>query len=271
MRPRHRLLLYFALSRPVSSSLSHVRYFQYGIPWIMKRSQFAKSSETVALRFLHATGLNLPIPRVIDSVTVDGEVWTIMTRLQGDTMLNLARKKAITDKEVQGVVKEVHEVIRKLWTLTPPISLEEQTIMHHPSGEGLPWAKFDLDFTIGPCSLVDLYAAYTTALATHQRWTARDIINLEPDRMRKILSDKVVYVHCDLRPLNIMVHNGRFTGIIDWENSGWHVRHWQVLVVRRSMGLTNPVKLSRWWRDVKFEPDVEEAYQAGCELLEDKI
>ena len=91
--------------------------------------------------------------------------------------------------------------------------------------------------------------------------------------MEKVLADsKSVYVHCDLRCQNIMVtEDGKFTGIIDWENSGWHVRHWQLLVVRTPLIIINPPKLSKWWRDIQFEQDIEEAYSAGWELVQNWV
>jgi aminoglycoside phosphotransferase (APT) family kinase protein len=139
-------------------------------------------------------------------------------------------------------------------------------------GRGLPFSKTEMDELFGPHkSLAELYSLFTVRMAATSTWTATELLEMEPGRMKKVLADRVAYVHCDLRPLNIMVHKGKFSGIIDWENSGWIARHWQLLVVRTPLPCTNPAALSRWWKTVTFEPEVEQAYEAGWELILDRV
>ncbi|KAK7963895.1 hypothetical protein PG988_010869 [Apiospora saccharicola] len=37
---------------------------------------------------------------------------------------------------------------------------------------------------------------------------------------------KIVFTHSDLNMRNVLVHNGRLSGIVDWENSGWYPEYW---------------------------------------------
>jgi aminoglycoside phosphotransferase (APT) family kinase protein len=37
----------------------------------------------------------------------------------------------------------------------------------------------------------------------------------------------VVFSHADLAPQNILIHRGKITGIIDWEQSGWWPYWWE--------------------------------------------
>lgn len=37
---------------------------------------------------------------------------------------------------------------------------------------------------------------------------------------------KIVFTHGDLNMRNVLVHNGRLSGIVDWENSGWFPEYW---------------------------------------------
>ncbi|CAG7561114.1 unnamed protein product [Fusarium equiseti] len=38
---------------------------------------------------------------------------------------------------------------------------------------------------------------------------------------------KIVFTHGDINMRNVMVHKGRISGIIDWENAGWFPNYWE--------------------------------------------
>ena len=128
-----RFWIYNLLKRP--SGMDHIRTFRFGIPLIVKRSQFAESNETAALRFLYSTGLNLPIPCNVDSLFVKGHIYTIMTVLPGDTMIGLYRRDAIRHEEVEEVIEEVLEVVRKL----SPLPTLQGLVGCNSVGRGLPF------------------------------------------------------------------------------------------------------------------------------------
>ncbi|KIY53888.1 kinase-like protein [Fistulina hepatica ATCC 64428] len=264
---RIRLWLYYRLTcQP--AYIPRIRYFRFGIPLVMKRSRFPESSESAALRVMNKTFPDLPIPRLIDSLNVDGEVYTIMTRIPGDTLMNVLRSptRTLTDEQIRDIVYEVYGVIRRLWTLRQPPELGRQ-VMLSAGGHGLPDARSDYAELLDPCSIAECYVENTAFIKDSAIWGVEQLVRKEPERMAAVMSDDIVWVHCDLRALNIMVHNGKFSGIIDWESSGWHARHWQLLVVRVMLFVTNPPWVTRWWDEIEFEPEVEAAYKAGRELI----
>ncbi|KJA15995.1 hypothetical protein HYPSUDRAFT_207407 [Hypholoma sublateritium FD-334 SS-4] len=191
-----------------------------------------------------------------------------MTRIPGDTLLNQFLKGAITEEQITAVINEVYDIVRELWSLSPPPQYAD-VVMCHPSGHGLPTVLEEMQDLIGPLPIIDLYVHHTFGIAESKPWTGEALMLQEAERMGKVLADdKRVYVHCDLRPHNIMVTaDGKLSGILDWENSGWHARHWQVLVLRTTLGYLNPPPLSKWWNNIKFEPEVEEAHSAGWSLI----
>ena len=72
-----RLFVYFTLTYPTGHHL--IRAFQFVIPLLMKTEDRLFSTEADALRFLNANGLDLPIPRLLDSIACDGKTYTIMS------------------------------------------------------------------------------------------------------------------------------------------------------------------------------------------------
>ncbi|KAK2606302.1 hypothetical protein QQS21_003350 [Conoideocrella luteorostrata] len=38
---------------------------------------------------------------------------------------------------------------------------------------------------------------------------------------------RIVLTHCDLAPRNILVEDGKITGLVDWEDSGWYPKYWE--------------------------------------------
>lgn len=39
---------------------------------------------------------------------------------------------------------------------------------------------------------------------------------------------KIVFTHADLNMRNVLIQNGRLSGIVDWENSGWYPEYWEL-------------------------------------------
>lgn len=38
---------------------------------------------------------------------------------------------------------------------------------------------------------------------------------------------RVFFAHADLNPGNVLVHNGRLSGFVDWEYAGWYPEYWE--------------------------------------------
>ncbi|KAF8996389.1 kinase-like protein [Hymenopellis radicata] len=59
-----------------------------------------------------------------------------------------------------------------------------------------------------------------------------------------------IFSHGDFVPENILIHEGRVSGIIDWEHAGWYPYFWNDYVARRRMKLPK-------FRDGKWQAMVE--------------
>jgi hypothetical protein len=38
---------------------------------------------------------------------------------------------------------------------------------------------------------------------------------------------RVFFAHADLKPGNVLVHNGKLSGFVDWEFGGWYPEYWE--------------------------------------------
>lgn len=62
---------------------------------------------------------------------------------------------------------------------------------------------------------------------------------------------------------NVMIQNGRVSGVIDWEDSGWLPRHWILHNLRLPREGCEGAWARYWLFTHKFAPEVEEAYTAS--------
>ena len=253
-----RLFMYHLLSTP--TSFDNIRYFKFGIPLVLKRSTRTVSTEADALRFLNNCGLNLPVPWIIDSFVVRGQTFTLMTRIPGELLID--KFEAMTDAQLDIVVQDVFAVLHSLWTLRQPTQ-DAGKVMVSASGHGLPGPTQLFDDLEGPYdSVLDCYVH----MSSHLVDSKAELKQLYPAASQALMADAIVFVHADLRSHNILVKDGRLSGIIDWENSGWLPRHWQLHVMRRSCPSTRG-KLREVINDMRGPDESEAAYRESKSLL----
>jgi aminoglycoside phosphotransferase len=101
-----RLFVYFTLTYP--TNYHRIRAFRFGIPLVMKTENRLFSTEADALRFLNASGLDLPIPRLLDSIAIDGKTYTIMSRIPGSLLLHEIDQ--MSEPDLCAIVNDVNTV-----------------------------------------------------------------------------------------------------------------------------------------------------------------
>ncbi|THH04198.1 hypothetical protein EW146_g10239 [Bondarzewia mesenterica] len=84
---------------------------------------------------LDSCGLALPIPRLIDSVCLGGQTYTVMTRISGNSLLSEIQEGHPTDEDLRAIVDEIHAVLRQLWTLEKP-ARDANKVVLSASGHG---------------------------------------------------------------------------------------------------------------------------------------
>lgn len=253
-----KLALYTLLSTELGTDALHkVRPFRFGVPLVMKKTLRTVSTEADALEFLNRAAPDLPVPRLVDAFVLGDASYAVMTRIPGHNLL----EHPLPTPQLHVVAEEVIHFLNALWELNPPPELNGQ-IMISASGDGLP----------NPMSLhVDLAPVFPSTLHCYARMGFMDIERFTQDTDERALQvlarDRITWVHTDLRLQNILVKDGHLSGIVDWEDSGWLPRHWQLHMFRNMY--MHGVTFDWWafWKTRRLDAEVEEAYEASVGLI----
>jgi aminoglycoside phosphotransferase len=257
-----RLFVYRLLS--ITTQFPNIRYFIFGIPLVLKYSTGTVSTEADALRFLNNCGLDLPIPRIVDSFVVGENTFTLMTKIEGDRLID--KLDTMLHEHLRVIVEDLFTVLRKLWTLQQP-EQDAGKVMLSASSRGMPSPVLFFEDREGPFdNILELYVH----MSRHLFDSVEEFKELHPNASQIIMSDTTVYVHADLRSHNILVNDGRLSGIVDWENSGWLPLHWQLHVIRRSCPSTRG-KFRKLLDNTKGPSGSEAAYEESKPLLHYKL
>ncbi|KAK8224934.1 kinase-like domain-containing protein [Phyllosticta capitalensis] len=166
-------------------------------------------------------------------------IFISMTRLPGDDLGQVYDKLSQVEREkVLEDVKCVFTVIRN-W----PSSWGDTRICS-PSGAGIRSIRVP-HHRIPPCENKDELIDFLISTASNFDFdSAKDFEKaMAAANSLRSMPHQVVFSHGDLKPHNIMVHQGRVSGIIDFESAGWYPEFWDFTTARRFC------RKELWWYD----------------------
>lgn len=217
--PSRRFELYHILTVP--TDFSNIRTFRFDIPLVLKTSDRTVSTEAAALNFIatigQQQGRDFQVPRLIDSHVSNENSYTLMTKIPGELLINAW--KDMSDEQMRGVVEEIRQVVDGLWEVPQPQTFSGQ-VMRSTTGHGIRDPSFFFEYMSGPYeSTLQCYAGLT-GHGRHSR-TALESFKAEtdPSIQTALSDDTIVWTHSDLRMYNVLVHDGRLSGIVDWEDA----------------------------------------------------
>ncbi|EEB89492.1 hypothetical protein MPER_12401 [Moniliophthora perniciosa FA553] len=243
--------------------------FRFGIPLVLKRTERILSTEADALRFLNRYLPQSPfIPKLIDAFQADDATWTVMTKLPGRMLIEVEEEKPLTAEEAALLVGDVASVLDQLWGIRQPDGCEGQ-VMLSASGDGLPHPESRHSGAYPPIiqgPFRDTWEFYGTIMDFEYSMGHRPV---PQDIQDAIVADKIGWVHTDLKMQNVLVDDTRrLAGIIDWEDSGWYPRHWQLYTIRLKRLLQKQGMWREHWDERHtFDAITEQAYQASCKVI----
>lgn len=175
-----------------------------------------------------ATHTSMPVPKVHCTFERNGQGYIVMDRIRGQTLhatldsLHAASRKSIFD--------QLRAAFDELRSLEPPSlavqscvggSLSDSRIVHSD------------DKRFGPFESIAAFhlwlRQYRQLPLSNPLWSDEEAAAVE--KMIRCQDSgswpPPVLTHADLHASNILVHNDKVTGIVDWDSAGWYPNYWE--------------------------------------------
>lgn len=165
-----------------------------------------------------AMNTTIPVPTVLDVVADGMNSLMIMTSLPGTDLRDSIRNGEISEESFEETMRDWFTQLRNL---TPPDPNRVCSIDDGPCRS----------FRVTP----DPFGPFPDVASFHEKILRTCPIS-EWERLEKIVPQsynkehRVVFSHGDLHISNILVHNGRLSGLIDWECAGWYPEYWDYTI-----------------------------------------
>ena len=182
------------------------------------------SREAAGMQYVLQKCPEIPVPVVYHSWTGDdGNGYISMAPMPGKNLEDAWPKLDSTEKE--SVMKDYKAILQRLRSLDPSPDMPVQigaidggpAVDHRPGDRrsGGPFAT-ETELNNWMLSLVD--PEWVGSLSDFYIETIKNSMK-DNHRWR--------FTHGDMGPRNILVENGRITGVVDWELSGWYPEYWE--------------------------------------------
>ncbi|GJE96945.1 aminoglycoside 3'-phosphotransferase/choline kinase family protein [Phanerochaete sordida] len=206
---------------------------------VLKWTTKVRVEEAVAM--VAAREIGLPVPRLLAYGSPGGALpggTILMTRIPGAPLSEV--RESLSEDELETIRAELGAILARMRAYRNPAGRRIASVAGTSlTGHLIPLPRFDpcpdeasfhavfMKIGVGCRHLWEDPAAYERYLASAQM-----LLDMEHE---------TVFTHGDLRPHNIMVHEGHVSGIIDWECAGWMPEYWEYTNAARVLSLDS------WW------------------------
>ncbi|EJT96523.1 hypothetical protein DACRYDRAFT_112684 [Dacryopinax primogenitus] len=165
---------------------------------------------------------NVPAPTLVDYITRETEwgnfAYTLMTEVPGRPLSEVAH--SLSDDELETIGLQLRGYVEELRAIPNPHSNQ----VCSASGGSIHCPQFTLSWDIP--AYVDVAAFYAwLRIMVGEYWECCMKGKLEPVFAK--FAGPTVFTHGDLADRNIMIRNGKISGLIDWETAAWMPVYWE--------------------------------------------
>ncbi|KZT25375.1 hypothetical protein NEOLEDRAFT_358827 [Neolentinus lepideus HHB14362 ss-1] len=201
----YRLLLWMGRRLYWNARYPEVQRLPFGL--YCKFGWRASKDEALATMFV-AENTTIPVPRILDVIGPDDNLFILMTRVGGHQVLNSLSE--MVHDSLALFEADLRDCLYQLRSLVPLLD----AVSSFTDLESMQW-RIDTSDPIGPFVNKD-------DLHEHILSCAMDRASVEPVALQKSYSKphRICFTHGDLTPYNVLVSNGRLSGLVDWGSSG---------------------------------------------------
>ncbi|KAI1116544.1 kinase-like domain-containing protein [Nemania sp. NC0429] len=201
-----------------SSCSFKVQRLPFGLYLKTESAEYHKglANEYGALQLVRRRSRNIPVPRPLDFVSSTDKSYLLTSRVLG---LRLGMCiDTLSENEVHTLVCDLRRCLGELRAI--PKEVAPDYAISNTVGEscydfrivtGLDWDE-ERGYFIGP-------------FVNEEEFNKTLQIGALPGVSHRG-GHQIVLTHGDLNMRNVLVHNGRLSGTVDWENSGWYPEYW---------------------------------------------
>ncbi|KAG5928564.1 hypothetical protein E4U42_000434 [Claviceps africana] len=181
-----------------------------------KRNFGSLENEYAALQLVRRH-TSIPVPHALDFVSDSKKSWLLMTKVPGMGLWTCI--DGLSHSEERALVHDLQEALSQLRAI--PKQVAPEYAITNAIG------KACYDGRISVCAPDDpeqgeFVGPFVDEAAFHNRLRIRALPNFSQRNGHRIL-----FTHGDLNMRNVLMHNGRFSGIVDFEMSGWYPEYWE--------------------------------------------
>ncbi|OTA57147.1 kinase-like protein, partial [Hypoxylon sp. EC38] len=160
------------------------------------------------------------VPKIVASWIEGDRFFTIQERIEGESLEDALPK--LTQEDLARIGKQVGEFVIELRSITSSQMqmLDGRAVIDRRLFKPLPGS---INTLYSVCTSDDQVAANLALPIRHlvEQDTLHELMSKMPSAM------PFTFSHSDLHEGNIMVKDGNFTGLIDWELAGFYPRWWE--------------------------------------------
>ena len=165
---------------------------------------------------------SIPVPNPIDLLLSRTESFLVTSRIEGEPA-GIALDEC-SDEEMHQIAQDLRSCIAELHAIK--MDRDPKYAITNATG--------------GPCLDYRISADPVGPFHSEKEFNESLKLGMLPDLMHRT-GHNIVFTHADLNMRNILVKDGRISGIVDWENAGWFPEYWEY--TKCHFG----VKLSKRW------------------------
>ncbi|KAI0183058.1 kinase-like domain-containing protein [Xylaria flabelliformis] len=183
---------------------------------VVKSGKRIPIGEAKALEVAFNAGL--PAPKVHKTdVAPDGENHIHMDYIQGQTLEVLWGDMSIEQKT--DMARQLRGIVETMRSVVPPTDV----VIGACDGTEIRDTRVHFTYHSPPCHDE---AGFNQFLLSSLYEQVPPLVK-EAIARRLRTDHRIVLTHCDLTPRNILVRDGKISGLVDWEDSGWYPEYWE--------------------------------------------